>query len=105
MSDGIVPLTPTQTVTQEQQAAKDGYLHRDAVGLDEFINVLTDGHLDETISSRAARAAVVGNKWGIDMSKFLDIFQKDHGPKAVSGDLERAEADETLEEDSGTINK
>ncbi len=43
-----------------------------------FINVLTDGDPDETISSRAARAAQQGKGWGIEMSKFLDLFQKDH---------------------------
>jgi hypothetical protein len=34
------------------------------------------------------------------MSRFLDLFQKDHGAKAQAGDIERAKAVEALEERS-----
>jgi uncharacterized protein YfaQ (DUF2300 family) len=88
----VIPLTPEQVAQAEAQAAKEGFLHRTLVGLDIFANVLTGGNEDETISSRSSRAATQGKKWGIVMSKFLDIFQRDHGPKAQSGDVERAQA-------------
>lgn len=101
MSDGITPLTPVQQATQEAQAAKEAYLKRALVGLDMFMNVLTDGDPDETISSRAARAAEKGKPWGILMSKFLDVFQHDHGPKAQAGDVGRAQAIITTEDTSG----
>jgi hypothetical protein len=100
---GVTPLTSAQAQVEEQQAAKEKYLHRMLVGLDQFMNVVTDGDPDETISSRAARAAEKGKPWGIEMSKFLDLFQKDHGPCAQSGDIERAETVVQLEDQSGGI--
>lgn len=78
-------------------------MHRFLVGLDQFVNVITFGEPDETISSRSARAALQGKKWGIVMSKFLNLFQKDHGAKAQAGDVERAEHVRDLEEESGTL--
>lgn len=100
MSDGIVPLTPVQQAKQEAQAGQEGYVKRDLIGLDQFANVLTGGKPDETISSRSARAAERGSKFGIAISKILDLFQKDHGAKAQAGDVERAVVVEKLEEDS-----
>jgi len=103
MSSPITPLDPQQTAAQEAQAAKEGYVHRILVAFDIFSNVLTDGDEDETISSRSARAAEKGKPWGIAMSKFLDIFQKDHGAKAQAGDVERAAAVAATELDSGAV--
>jgi len=105
MSSPITPLNPQQTATEESQAAHEAYIHRFLVGFDQFMNVVTDGDPDETISSRAARAAEKGKKWGVDLSKFLNLFQKDHGADAQAGDLERAQAVATLEENSGALNK
>jgi hypothetical protein len=68
-----------------------------------FMNVLTDGAPDETISSRSARAAQQGKPWGKDMSRFLDLFQKDHGAKAQAGDAVRAEDVIVTEVKSGDI--
>src|SRR5581483_5034117 len=103
MSDPVTPLTQAQTAQQEAQVSKEGYIHRDLVALDQFVNVVADGKPDETISSRAARADESGKKWGKAMSWFLDLFQKDHGPKAQAGDVARAVAVENIEEDSGGI--
>jgi hypothetical protein len=103
MSDPITPLTPEQVAKQEAQASKEGYLHKDLVGLDQFANVLSGGNPDETISSRSARAAEQGKTWGVVMSKFLNLFQRDHGPKAQAGDVERAEAVEKIEDSSGGL--
>lgn len=102
-STGITPLTPSQLVTNEQQAKQEGYVKRVLIGFDQFANVVLNGHPDETISSRSARAATQGKLWGKTMSKFLDLFQKDHGATAEAGDLERAETVEYLEDSSGTL--
>lgn len=45
-------LTSEQVAQAEANAAKDGYLHRDLVALDQDINVDAGGLPDETISSR-----------------------------------------------------
>lgn len=103
MSDPITPLTPEQTVKQEAKAAKEGYLHRSLVALDQLTNVLTGGNPDETISSRSARAALKGKAWGKVMSKGLNLLQSDHGAKALAGDEERAQSVAKLEKESGGI--
>ena len=46
MENPITPLTPKQTAKEESQAAKERYLHRTLVGLDQFVNVLAGGHPD-----------------------------------------------------------
>jgi hypothetical protein len=99
----IQPLTPSDTAAQERETAAEGYVHRALVGLDQFINVLTDGYPDETISSRSARAAEQGKAWGLVMSWFLDLFQSDHGAKAQAGDVERANEVLKLETQSGAL--
>lgn len=105
MKDPIIqPLDPESTKKAEQAATKEGYIHRSLVGLDQFMNVLTGGHPDETISSRSARAAEKGKKWGKAMSGFLNLFQRNHGPKAQAGDTARAKEVEKLEKESGGIN-
>ncbi len=103
MSDGITPLTPTQVTTYEQKAAKESYFVRVLVALDIFVNVLFNGRPDETISSHAARAATEGRWWGIVVSKFLDLFQSDHGARAEAGDVERAEQVIQLEDKTGNL--
>lgn len=100
MSDPITPLTPEQQAYYEQRAEHEGWLHRALVGADQFLNVLTDGNPDETISSRAARAAEAGSPVGKVISDFLDVFQKAHGEKAQAGDVARAENIEQKEESS-----
>ena len=109
MTDPITPLTPAQLATAEQQTAKEGYLHKTAIGLDQFVDVLTGGLPDETISSRAARWDTedkgLKHVAGHEMSRFLDLFQKDHGAQAEAGDLERAMIVETTEETTGTLPK
>lgn len=92
MNTGITPLTPTQEATAEHQALSEGYLMRLLIEIDKLGSVLTDGDPDETISSRAARAAEAGKPWGIALSKILDkVFGADHGATAQAGDLARAE--------------
>jgi hypothetical protein len=89
--DPIVALTPAQEVIQEQQAASEGWAHRSIVAFDQLVNVfLLRGQPGETISTHAARADRLGNAWGVWMSRFLNIFQSDHGAKARAGDIQRA---------------
>lgn len=94
----ITPLSPQEEAKQRQETAREGFLHRVLVGFDIFCNVLLCGKPDETISSRSARAALAGKWWGIVLSRFLNLFQLDHGADAMAGDLERAEEVEKLEE-------
>lgn len=104
MSDPIVPISPAQTASQEAQTAKEGILHRDLVAIDIAANVvLLKGQEDETISSHAARADEKGKRWGRIMSRFLNVFQSNHGPKAQAGDVERAKSVIQMEEQSGGI--
>jgi hypothetical protein len=87
------------------QAQKEGYFIRVLIAFDMFVNVIFGGNNDETISSRSARAATEGKIWGIVLSRFLDLFQANHGAQAIVGDLTRAEDVESLEENSGDIPK
>jgi len=105
MSDGITPLTPEQVAQHEASAAKEGYLHRVTEEADVLVNVATGGKQDETISSRSARAAERGSKFGIVMSKFLDLFEADHGAKAQAADLERAQVIEKIESSDPALEK
>lgn len=103
MNPGETPLTPEQTAAQEAQAAKEGYLHRDAVALDIGVDELADGPMDMTISTRLGIAAQQGKWWGKLGCHILDIFQVNHDPKAAAGDLERAAAVTKDIEDSGVV--
>lgn len=73
------------------------YLHNVLVGIDQTANIIAGGKPDETISSRSQRAADRGNWLGKGMTKFLHLFQRNHGHKAEAGDLNRAEDVEQTE--------
>lgn len=109
MSEPITPLNPQQTAAQEQKAASEGYFKRILVCLDQDINVDTGGLPDETISARAARLAANGKGfsgfYGRWMCRFLNLWQKNHGPKAIAGDDARARRVAAIEETSGEINQ
>jgi hypothetical protein len=90
-------LSPRQIEQQEQETAREGYLHRVLVALDQFANVISGGDPDETISSRSARAAQRGDWLGKFMCWWLDKLQSHHGEKAECGDLERAKIVEQIE--------
>jgi len=103
MSAPDAPLTNQQTAEAEARALHEGYLHRALVGLDQLVNVLTDGKPDMTISARAALAAQHGSTVGKALTDFFGLFQKDHGPLAVAGDDARATAEAKTGESSGVI--
>lgn len=103
MDTGITPLTPAEEAAQEQKTAREGYVHRVAVAVDQGLDVACGGSPDETISSRFARAADRGSRIGILGCKFLNLFQKNHGAKAQAGDVERAKAVIEAEKASGSL--
>jgi hypothetical protein len=101
------PITPIN-VNQEQQdfhdVEREHYLRRCLIAFDIFCNVVFFfGDEDETISAHSARAATQGKRWGIVLSWFLDLFQRDHGAHAVADDEARALDIEHVEETSGVI--
>jgi hypothetical protein len=55
------------------------YIARVGIGADMFINVLTGGQLDQTVSYRCAVAARAGQPFGCFMCRFLNwAVQRDH---------------------------
>ena len=84
------PLTPERLAQAEARAAREGYLRRVLVGIDQAANVLLGGSPDETISARSQRAAARNDWIGKFMCWWLDKIQANHGMKAEAGDLERA---------------
>jgi len=55
-----------------------GRAWRLAVSFDQLANTAFGGDEDETISSRAAKAAREHRAWGCVLCKALDWFEKDH---------------------------
>lgn len=86
------PFTQVDVVKAMALAAKEGWLHRFLVALDIFCNVtFLRGQQDETISTHSYRASLEGKLWGKLMTGWLNLFQANHGAKAASGDLQRAQ--------------
>lgn len=83
-------LIAAQVSTAELQAAKENYIRRTLVGIDQFFNVIAGGLPDETISSRAQRDAIKGDFLAKVLTFGLDRIQADHGEKAQAGDDVRA---------------
>lgn len=105
MSNPITPLSPAQTASQELKTAHENYIVRTLVAADIAANVAFGGHEDETISTRTAVLALQKNRFGILVSRFLDLFHKDHGADAAAGDLERAQAEVAALEADKIVNK
>ena len=49
-----------------------------AVAHDQLFNTAANGHEDETISSRAAKASQRGERWGCWLCKLLDKIDPGH---------------------------
>lgn len=112
MSDPVTPLNAEQTASAELHSMREGYIVRLLVSLDKEINIASGGESDETISARAARLATMvpatplekaQHDYGVLMCNFLNLFQADHGAKAIAGDEARAEQTASTEEASGDI--
>lgn len=56
------------------------------VSLDQLINTLLWGDPDETISSRAGKAALRGKRWGCVLCKLLDKLESGHCNKSIEPD-------------------
>lgn len=56
------------------------------VAIDQLVNAILNGYPDETISSRAAKAARKGKAWGCVLCKFLDLFDRDHCERVIELD-------------------
>ncbi len=61
-----------------------------AVGYDQTANVVINGDVDETISSRAYRGAMNGKQPWIFLKGMLDLLQPDHCRIAFESETERA---------------
>lgn len=53
-----------------------------AIAIDQLAYVAANGHEDETISSRAARARDEGRAWGCVLCRWLDRLDPDHCDKS-----------------------
>lgn len=79
-------------VTDPQPIDPSGrYFERCLIALDEFVNVICGGSLDETISARSGRAAYHGARWGKVMSWWLGKIVPNHCRLAELHDEQRAE--------------
>lgn len=54
-----------------------------AVAHDQLINAATGGNEDETVSSRAAKAARDGRRWGCVLCRWLDKIDPGHCEKNI----------------------
>lgn len=59
---------------------------RIAVGFDQLANVAANGDEDETISSRAGKAARRGRRWGCILCRLLDKLDPGHCENAIEPD-------------------
>lgn len=63
-----------------------GYALRVLVALDQLGNAILNGDEDETISSRAAKAARLAKPWGISLCWFLDLLDPGHCERVIECD-------------------
>lgn len=54
-----------------------------AIAHDQLANTAFGGDEDETISSRAGKAARAGKRWGCVLCKLLDKFDPEHCEKSI----------------------
>lgn len=64
-------------------ATDDPHARTIALGYDQLGNTGLGGVEDETISSRAGRAARKRNKWACKLCKLFDRFDKDHCERSI----------------------
>lgn len=57
-----------------------------AVSFDQLANTAFGGSEDETISSRAGKAARQGKRWGCVLCGLLNRFESDHCEKNIEAD-------------------
>lgn len=54
-----------------------------AIAYDQLANASFGGDPDETISSRAGKAARRGRRWGCLLCRVLDVFDREHCEKSI----------------------
>lgn len=99
------PLTPEQIQQAEVNSQHHNYIMRVLKGVDELLNVVSDGNLSETISARVGRLASTNELAKLVLYP-LDLIQRNHGEKAEAGNLADAKKIEGVEEqylNSGTV--
>src|SRR5574340_1212025 len=90
------PWTEADTTASERDSDRASYVHRVLVAFDVMWNVILLGESDETISARCGRWSLKttgdpGARWlARHVNGWLARLQRDHGYRAMSGDLERA---------------
>jgi hypothetical protein len=88
------PLTPQEITEAALRAKAEGYAHRAAVGIDQFLGSFIEGlKNDQTISSQAeidAHKKVWYDAFQRALNDGLDLLQKSHGQMAQVGDVVRA---------------
>lgn len=100
------PLNPQQVQQAEKQSLKKPYLYRLFRSADKFVNAVTGGNEDETISDRVWRVTQAHPNYhgwnpGVWLAKGLNaglnVVQKNHGAMAAAGSLADAEKVEDQE--------
>lgn len=76
----------------------DNYVKRVLVAFDQFVNVVFNGHPDETISARTGRDAACGYKWALTLQWMLNTIQRHHTSLAIEHDKDRAEIVDHIEQ-------
>lgn len=97
----MISLEPSISYTKyAEQAARHAYPSRVLVAVDQMLNVVSGGSLDDTISSRMQRwqsraqdSNPIKRAAGKFMCGWLGLIQKHHDVLANIGDRERAEAE------------
>ena len=97
-----VPFTIEQAKLEEIQH-RASYIHRILVGFDIFLNVLLNGHEDETLSAHIGRSAKLGKKWAIFLARCLNVIQPNHVVISQAADTGRAKDLIKIEENSGNL--
>lgn len=105
--DPVQPLTPAKQTASEQYSQHLGYLSRLGTGFDVFLNEITGGNNDETLSSRMARwdrrPSGFRHRLGRLICKGLNLHEKNHGAIAEADDLGRAKKVEEIECRTGNL--
>ena len=60
-----------------------------SVGFDQLTNAAANGDPDETISSRAGKARLLGRRWGCVLCKVLDALDAGHCERSIERDRGR----------------
>jgi len=114
MASGLTPLPPDKIARTDEEVDHQRYVTRLPRALDIFLNELTGGKMDETLSSRMAQWATEKPQGSIEwhigslVMHAANKIDPDHGASAEEADKERAtnevaaedQAEKVLEQES-----